>query len=623
MNQTREFRPGRWARIGAALTSVRLFISNLFFFVFLLILLVVLFAGGGGVKIPDGGALILNPGGTIVEQRSMVDPFTRWLNPAASAPDTELGTLLEALERARDDARIRLVVLDLDNLQGVSTAHADTIGQALEAFRATGKEVIAYGSYYGQQPYLMASAADAVYMHPLGQLLLPGYRLQNLYFQSLLERLKINVHVFRAGEYKEFVEPYLRNDMSPEVREANAGLVADLWTHYARRVTERRRIEPDRFERYTQFLDQALAETDGDLARLAVEYQLVDELLTPDQARVRIGDKVGYDPNGDYRGIGFADYVRALGPRPQPADVAGQIGVITAEGPIVASGAARGMIAADQLIDLIRRVRDDTTVRALVLRLDTPGGSSFASELIRQELELLQVAGKPVVVSMGPVAASGGYWIASTADAIVAEPTTLTGSIGVFGIFPTFENSLGAIGVSSDGVATSSLGDMDPFSALSAPAHQVLQASTEHVYRRFVNLVARGRDLPVETVGALAEGRVWLGATAAERGLVDLLGDRGVAVARAAELAGLDTYGLKPFAPSVSPGELFLQQLVDNLALPEQGFAGGLRNPAVGALARTFAADWQLLGALDDPQHLYALCASCLGLPGGTGRPGL
>lgn len=610
--------PGRWARIGAALTRTRLFISNLIFFAALLFAALLLFSGERSIKIPQGGALIIDPIGSIVEHGSIVNPLERWLSPTAAGAETEIESILDAIDRARTDDRIHLIVLDFDQLEAIGTAHADAIGEALATFRAAGKQVIAYGSSYTQQAYLMASAADAVYMHPLGQLLLPGYHIENLYFQELLERLHVDIEVFRAGKYKEFVEPYTRSDMSPEAREVNAALLTGLWDRYSEKVILRRHLDRDRFERYTQFLDQALAETGGDLARLAVEYHLVDELLTPDQARVRIGDEVGYDDDGDYRGVALADYLQAIGPRQQPDDADGEIGVITAEGPVVMSGTFDSVIAADSLTDLIRSVRKDDSIKALVLRLDTPGGSSFASELIRQELELVQLAGKPVVVSMGPVAASGGYWISATADTIVAEPTTLTGSIGVFGIFPSFKDSLESLGVRADGVGTSSMGDLNPLSGLSNTTRQVLQASTENIYQRFVNLVARGRDLAPEKVEELAQGRVWLGSTAMEQGLVDQLGDRQAAIVRAAELAKLDTYAVREITPPVSAGELLLERLSNTLSAP--GLAW-VRHSALGPLARHLEADSRVLATLTDPQHQYALCGQCAAAGGGMFGP--
>jgi protease-4 len=604
-----ESNPGRLSRIGATLTRIRLFVSNLFFFGFLLVFVFLLLGGGEGIDVPEGGALILNPAGSVVERRSLADPFERLLSPGGADAETELEAILESIERARDDDRIKLLVLALDQLQQVSTAHADAIGDALAAFREGGKEVIAYGSGFAQQPYLIASAADTVFLHPLGQVMLPGYRIENLYYQELLEQLKVNIHVFRAGQYKEFVEPFTRSDMSPQAREVNASLVGELWTHYGGKVVQRRHLDPARFERYSQFLDQALDETHGDLARLALEYQLVDELLTPDQARLRIGEKVGFDEEGEIRGVGFSEYLRATTQEPHGGD-AGTIGVITAEGPIVMNGSLDGMIAADALIDLLRGVRQDKDIDALVLRVDSPGGSSFASELIREELELIQLAGKPVVVSMGPVAASGGYWISATADAIVAEPTTLTGSIGVFGIVPSFEDSLGHLGIRADGVATSSVGDVSPMSGLTEGISRVMQATTDSVYERFVNLVARGRDLPPETVEELAQGRVWLGATAADRGLVDQLGDRRAAIAKAAELAKIDTWDVREIEPPVSAGQLLLDQLANTVLGPDRAQS---ERSALSDLLRGAKADWLLLDMLTDPQHQYALCGACVG----------
>lgn len=606
MNEPKK--PGRWRRIGSALTRLRIILSNLIFFTFLVLFLVVLFSGVPLPQVPDKGALVLNPRGAVVEQRSPVDPIQQWLSPQTVLAETELSDLLDALDHVREDPRLPMVVLNLDDLQFLSAAHADAVGEALLAVREAGKEVVAYGSYFDQQPYLMASFADAVYMHPLGQVVLPGYRIKQLYFKGLIDKLKVNVHVFRAGRYKEFVEPYTRTDMSEEAREANRELIGTLWQRYAERVRDNRRIEPDRFERYTQQIDQALTETDGDLARLALEYHLVDELLTPDQARVRIADTVGYDEDGEFSGIGFRDYLQAVNGAMQPdASAEAKVGVITAQGPVVMGDQLRGVIAAERLVKLIRQAREDRHVAALVLRINTPGGSSFASELIRQELELTQLAGKPVVVSMGPVAASGGYWIASTADAIFAEPTTLTGSIGVFGIVPTFEDSLAAMGVSSDGVASSPVTGVDPLLGLSDPTARMLQAGTENIYQRFINLVARGRDMPAERVNEIAEGRVWVGSRALDLGLVDDLGGQDEAVARAAELAGLERFGIQRIEIPLSPRELLLQRLFSNLSL------GSWLGPqgAVVPLVRQAEDAWKRVQSLNDPRHSYALCLTC------------
>lgn len=615
-------KPGFFRRLGQWITRLRIIISNLLFFLLLAVVLVMLFSSVPTPHVPDGGALVVNPRGTIVERRTPIDPLQQWLAPQAVIPETLLTDLVDALDAAAEDPRIAMVVLDLHDLQFVSTVHASAVGDALGRFRDSGKQVVAYGSYYAQQPYLIAAHADAVYMHPLGQVEMSGYAANQLYYAELLDKLDVNVHVFRAGRYKEFVEPYIRSDMSPEAREANRELIGALWQAYAAKVTANRDLDSNRFARYAGFYDEAVAETDGDFARLAVEYHLVDELLTPDQARVRVADTVGYNGDGSFRQIDFRQYLQAVNGVEEAPGEPDRIGVITGQGPITMRDALADGIAAEEIVELIRSVRDNDAIKALVVRLDTPGGSAFASELIRQELELVQLSGKPVVVSMGPVAASGGYWISATADAIVAEPTTLTGSIGVFGILPTFEKSLNRIGVHSDGVSTSDLARADLLTGLSERAANVLQTGTDHTYQRFTNLVARGRGLTPEQVENIAQGRVWIGSRALDLGLVDSLGDLSAAIDTAAKLADLEDYGVERIEPPLSPRERLLRQLTGNLAwagawidgpvLPGRGpgatgMVGGLLPPVVRELGDA----WNWLSSLDDPRHSYALCLTC------------
>ncbi len=418
---------------------------------------------------------------------------------------------------------------------------------------------------------------------------------------------------FGVGKYKEFVEPFTRSDMSDAAREANRAVVDTLWQGYGKEVMANRGIDSAHFERYTRSYPDAVQETDGDFAHLAVEYHLVDELLTPDQARARIAETVGHDHHGNFSGIGYRDYLKAVagGNRP-PAPP--QVAVITGEGPVVMGNEVRGVIAAEQVVREIRRVRDDDKVGALVMRLNTPGGSAFAAELIRQELELTQLAGKPVVVSMGPLAASGGYWISSTADAIVAEPTTLTGSIGVFGIVPTFEQSLRAIGITSDGVQTTPLEQVNPLTSLSDATGRVLQTGTEHAYRHFIDLVARGRDMTVEQVQKVAQGRVWLGSQALDLGLVDALGDEDAAIARAAKLAGLEKYGVRRIQPPLSPEEVLIRQIFGTEARAglNRWLGGSASLPgSLSPLLRRTQDTWRSLTSLNDPGHHYALCLAC------------
>jgi protease-4 len=589
---------GFWSKVGAAITSVRVFATNLLFLLLLVVILLATFSSSSGVVVPENSALVIDPRGVLVDQRTIGDSLQNLINPASVGREVELGELLKTIEHAATDDRISMLMLRLDRLQGLSPGHADTLGAAVQAFQASGKQTLAYGNFYDQGQYQLASYTEAVYLHPMGQVVLPGYGGNGLYFKELIDKLRININIFRVGKYKEFVEPYTRSDMSAEAREANQMLLDGLWQHYAAQVTDNRQLPPSVFQRYTQEFPAQLS-TAGNMATAAIENLLVDELLTPDALRSRVAAVVGYNDNGEFNGIGFNDYLSTID-RTSPGRE-NQIAVITATGPVV-SNRMRGALSAEQIIPLIRQARQDDAVSALVLRINTPGGSSFASELIRQELELLQLSGKPVVVSMSNVAASGGYWIAATTDHIVAEPTTITGSIGVFGIVPTFEDSLAEVGIATDGVGTTPLSQADPLAGLTPAMTQLLQNNVEITYEQFLNLVARGREMSVEQVDELAQGRVWLGDRALELGLVDQLGSQQDAIAAAAELAGISNYSIRQMRTPMSAREMLLQELFgeENSQIPQH------------PLLNRLSAAWQQLAAFEDPAHTYALCEGCL-----------
>jgi protease-4 len=508
--------------------------------------------------------------------------------------------LNEAIRRAATDDRIRAIVLELDELAWVSTGHAQTLGAALTEFRDTGKQVIAYGNYFEQPQYLLASFADAVYLHPEGQAMLSGSGVYQLYFSELLDKLKVTMNIFRVGEYKDFVEPFERTEMSPRSREANQTLVRELWQEYLDQVAANRALGADEVAAYATEFAERVEATRGDLARTALEAKLVDELLDHDQIRVRLGDLVGFDDQGDFKRVDYDEYLAATGP-PRSGAEGRHVSLIVAQGGIVMGDGERGVASAPALTNLIRKARADENSAALVLRIDSPGGSSFAAELIRQELEVYQMTERPVVVSMGNAAASGGYWIAATADHIVANPTTITGSIGVFAIAPTFEKSLAAIGVRGDGVGTTPLsGTGHPLLGINAELGRVLQSSVAHTYDQFVNLVARGRDMTPEAVDAVAQGRVWSGRQALGHGLVDQLGDLEVAIDKAVELADLEERQVRHLRPPVSPRELLLRRLFSDTEARAPAPLQALTQRAFSALQR-----------LDDPGRRYALCLSC------------
>ena len=592
-------KPSKLGRLGAFLTRVRNFVLNALFVVLLLIVLFAIVDAFDTPGVPDGSALVVNPEGVVVEESVPRDPF-RDLWAADGVPETDIHDLVRAIDRAADDGRIKMLVLDLDDLAYASAAHAEIIGAALARFREAGKATVALGEGYTQSQYAIASHADAVYMHPDGFLFLPGYGTFRTYFKGMLDNLKLNVHVFRVGEYKSAVEPFIRDDMSEAAREANRVLVDGLWASYRQQILAGRELDEASFDNFTVSFDEALAEAGGDAGRAALEAGLVDELMSADQMRSHVADTVGRGDDNDFNGIGYRAYLKTLGP---PLSAPGNVGLVFARGTIQ-MGDDRNQAASDNLVRLIRKAREDEAVKALVLRVDSPGGSAFASELIRQELELVQLAGKPVVASMGSVAASGGYWISSTADRILAHPTTITGSIGIFGLFLDMEESLSSIGIHSDGVGSSPwAGAMDPARKPGEHLQRALQLGIEHGYRQFINLVARGREMTPDAVEEIAQGRVWIGSQAHELGLVDGLGSLSDAVAAAAELASLDDYGIKRFTTPLSPRDVLIQQFMDSAEVASPV-------PIPGAMRKA----WALAEALNDPKDTYAICEPCLGL---------
>lgn len=553
--------------------------------------------------VPEGAALLLAPKGLVVEQEGGSDPFT--LLGAGSTAETRLDDILRAIEKAGEDGRIRALVLDPSSLAAVSPADLDVIGNALQAFRETGKRIVAKSRYYGRDQYYLASFADDIYLHPLGDVMLSGYGMYNNYFRGLLDKFKVKMHVFRVGTYKAFVEPYTLSGMSDAAKDANQQTVDALWERFVTRVAENRGIPPDALYAYANQYDEHVLATAGDAARAALDHGLVDALLTDAQVQERLRVLAGRDDKNAYRRVPFAAYLQ---PRIDPL-LGDAVAVVTASGPIVTGKRPRGFVGAKNMAKLLGDARKDDAIKAVVLRVDSGGGSVLASELIRQEVVRVQEAGKPVVVSMGGTAASGGYWIGATADEIWAAPTTITGSIGIFAIVPTFEDTLAEVGVTWDGVGTGPfVGALDPTGGLGGPMARALQASIDHGYRQFLDLVAEGRDMTPEQVDAIGQGRVWTGAQALERGLVDKIGHLQDAIEGAAALAELTSFGVRYLEQPLSPQEILLRTLFDDFApdLP------GVR--LTGAFASRFAHEVRVLDALADPKHIYALCELCRGI---------
>lgn len=549
--------------LGKGIDILRVVVSRLFFLLLIGFILYTLFSGPGRMQVPESAALVFAPSGNIVETRSQTN-FLGMLLGSDVMQSSLLQDMLDALERAETDDRIAMLVLHLDDLRGMSPAHMETLENALQRFRErSGKPVYAYGAYFSQGQYALAAQADTISLHPMGNLMLQGYGGNQLFFRDLLDNLNITMHVFSAGEYKAAAEPYERMELSPEVRADSQLLVDELWGRYISRVAASRGLDESVLLNYANDFHSLIEQAGGNMSRVALEQGLVDDIADQETFRREMAARVG-QAEGSFRQIHYRDYVRATASPTLPAT--NKVAVWVAEGSIVPGSQPGAVIAEDTAIGLIRQARADDAVKALVVRINSPGGGMLASEAIRSELALLQADGKPVVVSMSGTAASGGYWISATADEIWASPTTITGSIGVVGVLPTFENALARMGIGVDGVGTTPLSrGADPLGGLNEQMQSIMNANVENAYDRFVTLVAEGRDLSVDEVEAVAAGRVLTGSRALEAGLVDSLGELPEAVAAAALLANLDEYQRADLSRPQSFSEQLLQQMLENV----------------------------------------------------------
>lgn len=530
-----------------AVNFSRRLVFNLLFLLVLAIVLMALFGGGKLAPLEQRSTLVFAPEGRLVEQYSC-DPFSRNLARATRSGDcreVRLRDALRALDAARTDKRIERVALYLDDLQPSGFASLRDVAAKLAAIRAAGKQVIAYGDAYGQGQYLLAAQASEIYLDPMspGGVMLDGLASYRQYYrEALQDKLGIDMHLFKVGEYKSAAEPYILDAASPASKEADLFWMGDLWKRLLADVGKARGLDPAVLEGYANTLPEQVAAAKGDLAQLALRQKLVTALKTREEVASLLTERGVADDSADggFRQVALATYLQHLdGALPQ-ADIRPQVAVVVAEGEIAGGELPPGKVGGESTSALLRQARDDDDVKAVVLRVNSPGGEVFASEQIRREVEALKAAGKPVVVSMGDVAASGGYWISMNADRIYADASTITGSIGIFGLFPTLDRTLGKLGVRTDGVATAKYaGAFDITRPLDTGVATTVQAVIEKGYRDFTGKVAKARGKTVEQIDAVAQGRVWSGAQAQQRGLVDALGGLGEAVADAAARAKL------------------------------------------------------------------------------------
>jgi protease-4 len=554
--------------------------------------------------VPDKAALVLSPNGRLVEELSG-DPLDRAISRATgdSGGQARIRDLIDVVDQARDDDRIRALVLDLDGLDGAGLPMMQDLAQSIRWFREGGKKVYAYGESFSQRQYYLAAQADELYLDPMGYVLLDGYGYYRTYFRGTVDKLGVDVNVFKVGSHKSAPDEWTRTDMSPEDRE-NAGVwIGALWDGYKADVAKARKLEPNLVQAYADEAAEGARSTGGDLAQYALTRGLVDGIKTRPEFDAIVAKDVGEDEDED-RGYatvdwrGYLPYVRSEEALDEHGGKA--VGVIVASGEILDGEQSPGTVGGDSLASLLREARKDDDVSAVVLRIDSPGGSIMASEVIRREVDALRAAGKPVVASMGTVAASGGYYIAMDADRIFAAPTTITGSIGVFAVIPTFERTLDKLGVSTDGFGTTKLsGQMELERGLGPEAKAILQSTVEHHYATFVDAVAKARKRRPDEIDSLAQGRVWIGADAKAAGIVDDLGSVDDAIAEAAKLAGLDKdYDVRWMEQEMS----WRDELVMHLR--------GAFAPVVDALAPRRVAIPAFGGALDRARAMLALAAS-------------
>jgi protease-4 len=614
-------RPSVAGRILHGLDVLRRFLLSLLFFGILLVLLIV--AWSGRPKVPDGAALVVKPTGTIVEQLSPVNPLQQYVagsaGAAPEAKETLLKDLIDAIRAAKNDGRIKAILLDLNDLSAAGMTKLRDLRVALLDFRASGKKVVAYSDNYVQQAYYLAAQADEVYLHPEGLVLLQGFGPWRNFYKDGLDRLGVEVHVFRVGEYKSAVEPFLRNDMSPEAKEMARETYGDLWRDYLADVAAGRKLEPDDVSGWIDTLPDRLRAVAGDGAKAALDARLVDKLAERDEVRQRMIQLVGEDKKThSFRQVGVLDYLAAKGgDRTGASGRADAVAVVVAKGDILDGNQPPGTIGGDSTARLLRRAREDDAVKAVVLRIDSGGGSAFASEIIRRECELVRKAGKPLVVSMGSVAASGGYWIATSSDEIWAAPETITGSIGIFGIFPTIDKPLAKyLGIHTDGVGTTRFsGALRADRPLDPAVAEMVQLVIDNDYHDFLTRVASARKMTTAQVDKIARGRIWSGADAKQLGLVDQLGGLDQAVESAAKRAKLE----KGYRVYYIEKEMTLRERV--VAMLSAGVgelaaaSGRTGDSSASADRRSLASPLQQLQAditrlsrWNDPQGVYAHC---------------
>ncbi|AYA64212.1 signal peptide peptidase SppA [Alteromonas sp. RKMC-009] len=612
---------GSWTKalftgLWTVLNFARKLVFNLIFLVLLIGVIIAISSSEDPISVKPDSALLLQLNGNLVIEKEQVDPFSQFMQEAFGEepenPEVLVRDVVKVLDNAKQDSRIKALILDLSGLQGGGLDKLRTVAAAIDDFK-TEKPVYAIGDYYSQNQYYLAARADHIYLNPMGGVMFEGYGRFGMYFKDMLEKLRITTHIFRVGTYKSAVEPFIRNDMSDAAKEANKLWLDTYWSQYKADVAAARGIDVSNFDEELDVLLNKFEEAGADFAKYALNNGWVDALKTREEVRQELVALVGTDENK--LGVNvtpFNTYLKAVNPPlPKMGNTKDKVAIVVAKGEILDGNQPAGTIGGDSTARLLRQARLDDTVKAVVLQVDSPGGSSFASEIIRQEVLELQSAGKPVVVSMSTYAASGGYWISAPADKIIASPSTITGSIGVFGMFLTFEDSLEYLGINTDGVASTEIAGMSALRELDPRFGEILQRNVESAYRQFITMVGESRGMSPEAVDKIAQGRVWIGSQALELGLVDELGDLDDAVASAAEIAGLESWDTQYVERILSPQEQFWKEFFGQALVWGAKMQFADNDSHLMKMVKNLLAETGTVTNLNDPRGVYTLCLQC------------
>lgn len=599
--------------LGRALSAIRRYTAHVLTVIVLIFVISAMFSSEELPEVPDSGFLVLAPTGTLVEMKADVDPVDAVVNQLmGGSPGSQESVydLIKIIEHAKNDDRITGMYLNLRRFGGGAMNNMQLLADAIADFRESGKPVYTAADYYSQSQYLLASQANEVWIHPLGGLTLDGFRSEQPYFKGLLDKLKVKVNIFRVGDYKSAVEPYLLSEMSPEARENMEGWMGERWQQYLATVTRHRNIDESMLAGESEGFFAALEAANYDMAQMAVDTGLAEAIKHRHEILERLIELAGGDAEkGEFNHVTHRNYWLTMPEAVRNANtgVAQQdnhVAIIMASGVIVDGQGGANEMGGDRLASELRKARFDNKVKAVVLRVDSPGGSAFASEVIRQELLQLRAAGKPVIASMSGVAASGGYWISAGADSIIAEPSTITGSIGVFGMIPTFDETLAEIGVNFDGVSTTNLPAISPMQPISEQAGRLIQSGVDAIYEDFLDLVASARNMERDAVHAVAQGQVWSGERALALGLVDELGGLQLAIERAAAAANLEQFAVRWPERELST----VQKILAQFGLETQSQAQTSFN---AEQLRELLAPHAFIRQFNDPRAIYVRCLEC------------